>query len=180
MDPLHRVCLVAAVLSSAACASVPMAPTQLDRAAKTFRPPPADRAHVYIYRNESIGFAVSMDLRLDGVPVGTTVGRTFTLVPVRPGHHLLVSEAENTSKLPIYVGGGEMLFVWQEVKMGILYARNKLQVVSPAVGRAGVSECGLIAYPPPPLSPPLPPPPVARPQTPAPPSVAAPVEVPTP
>jgi len=174
MKCLIRVLLAAGVLGIAACASVPMAPSDSDRAAKMFAPPPRDRAHVYIYRNESIGAAIKMDLSLDGIPAGTTVAHTFTLLPVRPGRHSLVSEAENNSELPLFARPGEIIFVWQEVKMGLLYARCKLQLVSPAVGQQGVLDSDLIDYPPPDL-PPLPPRPAALP--PAPP---LPVGAPTP
>jgi hypothetical protein len=154
---LVRLCLAAVILAISACASVPMAPEQFNMAAKSFTPPPPDRAHVYVYRHESIGAAVKMDLRLDGYPAGTTVAKTFTLLPVRPGYHMLIAESENNSELQIYAQGGQMIFVWQEVKMGLLYARTKLQLVSPQEGYAGVSECNLIAFPPPPLPPALPP-----------------------
>jgi hypothetical protein len=178
MNGLVRAFLVTLLLTISACASVPMAPPEYDFAAKTFRPPPPDRAHVYVYRNESIGAAIKMDLRLDGYSVGTTVAKSFTLLPVRPGYHSLVSESENKSELPFYAQPGETLFVWQEVKMGLLYARTKLQLVSPAEGRAGVGECNLIASPPPSLPPPSsvrpvgPPPPAASP-------IAAPTAAPT-
>jgi hypothetical protein len=36
-------------------------------------------------------------------------------------------------------------YVWQEVKMGVMYARNKLTLVDEATGKAGVNECSLIA-----------------------------------
>lgn len=64
---------------------------------------------------------------------------------------MLAGEAENTFELAIYAHAGETIFVWQEVKMGLLYARNKLQLVSAAEGKAGVRECGLIDFLPPAL-----------------------------
>jgi hypothetical protein len=149
-----------------------MAPEHLNLAAKSFTPPPPNLAHIYVYRNESIGAAVKMELKLNGFPAGKTVAKTFTLLPVLPGQHMLTSEAENTSMLPIQAMPGEVVFVWQEVKMGFLYARTALQRVSPAVGRAGVLECNLI------LSPALPPPP--PPQVPPTPLPAPAVNVPTP
>jgi hypothetical protein len=155
MNCLVRIGLSAAILTVSACASVPMAPKAWDLTAKTFPTPPLDRAHIYIYRNEFMGAAVKMDLRLDGYPAGITVAKTFTLLPVRPGNHVLTSEAENTAQLSVHAAPGATIFVWQEVKMGILFARTALRLVSPEKGRAGVLECDLIAAPPPPM-PPLP------------------------
>jgi hypothetical protein len=174
-----RIGLAAAILTISACASVPMAPKAWDLTAKGFPSPPLDRAHVYIYRNEFAGAAIKMELRLDGYPAGTTVSKTFTLLPVRPGNHVLTSEAENTAQLSFYAAPGATIFVWQEVKMGILLARSKLQLMSPEKGRAGVLECDLIAAPPPPV-PPLPPPPVLPPPPPAPPGSPASSSIPVP
>jgi hypothetical protein len=155
MRAFSRLCFLVAALGLSACASVPMAPEGQNAYAKTFAPPPPDRAHIYVYRNEGFGAAVKMDLKLDGMPAGATVAKTFTLLPVRPGIHKLTSEAENTSELLLNTGPGQVFFVWQEVKMGVLYARNKLQQVGPDVGMRGVAECGLIAYPPPPMPQPV-------------------------
>jgi len=130
-----------ASVALSACASVPLAPPAYDQAAKNFVPPPPDRAHMYVYRNESFGSAIKMDLQLNGVPVGTTVSKTFTLlpVPVRPGfQYTLTSTAENTSELQLFPRPGEIIFVWQEVKMGFLIARSRLQIVHPSEGMAGV------------------------------------------
>lgn len=38
-------------------------------------------------------------------------------------------------------------YVWQEVKMGFIAARSKLQVVDEATGRKGVAETALAAAP---------------------------------
>ena len=38
-------------------------------------------------------------------------------------------------------------YVWQEVKMGFIAARGKLQVVDEATGRKGVAETALAAAP---------------------------------
>ena len=163
--------LITAVVTSA-CASVPMATKDLDAAAKRFAPPPPDRAHIYVFRNESFGAAVKMDLTIDHAPAGVTVAQSFTLLPVRPGRHLLQGEAENSSDLQIVALPGVNYFVWQEVKMGVLFARNQLHLVAPSQGQAGVRECDLIAAPPPPLPPlpvaPRPPAPVPVPVPPSP------------
>lgn len=132
---------LAAVVS--ACASVPMATPELDLAAKEFRAPAPGQANVYVYRNEAIGAAVRQDLLLDGVPVGQTAAKTFFLLPVSPGPHKLTSKSENTSELPLTAEAGRSYFVWQEVKMGILMARTKLQLVNEEEGKKGVLECKL-------------------------------------
>lgn len=125
------------------CASVPMASSERDAQSKTFSAKP-DKANVYVYRNESIGAAVKMDLDVDGKSIGQTVAKSYFAVEVTPGKHTLISKAENDSVLEVDTQAGKNYFIWQEVKMGLLYARNRLQLVDDTTGKAGVSECKLI------------------------------------
>ncbi|MGH8435443.1 MAG: DUF2846 domain-containing protein [Pseudomonas sp.] len=138
---------LAAILAIAAlatgCASVPMADVAQDTQAKTFNTP-ADQANIYLYRNENMGAAVKMDVSLNGKQVGTTVANTYLVLAVPAGQHTLKSSAENDSELQLSTEAGKNYFVWQEVKMGVLYARNQLQLVDEAKGKEGVTECKLI------------------------------------
>ena len=136
--------LIAAVLASSlgGCASVPMGDAKQDAASKTFSVP-ADKAGVYIYRNESIGAAVKMDVELDGKAIGQTAANTYLYKEVAPGKHTISSKAENTDAIDIDAKPGTLSYVWQEVKMGILYARTKLHLVGEAEGKKGVLETKL-------------------------------------
>jgi Protein of unknown function (DUF2846) len=136
-----RAALVAALLVSTGCASVPMMPEADDQAAKAFTAPPADRAQVYVYRNENFGGAVKLGILLDGFMTAESAAKTYVLLPVAPGRHVVASVAENREELPIDAVAGQTYFVWQEVKMGVLAARSKLSLVNEATGKAGVSEC---------------------------------------
>ena len=125
------------------CASVPMASIERDAQTKSFSVKP-DKANIYVYRNESMGGAVKMDVELGGKPIGQTAAKTYFALEVAPGKHTLVSKAENDAFLDVPAEAGKNYFVWQEVKMGLLYARNKLMLVDDATGKAGVAECKLI------------------------------------
>ena len=113
-----------------------------DAAMKEFKAP-AQGAGVYIYRNESVGGGVKMDVAVDGKSIGHTAANTYLYAVVNPGKHTITSEAENTSTLDIDAKPGLLIYIWQEVKMGFLYARNQLQQVSPEVGQKGVLETKL-------------------------------------
>lgn len=126
------------------CASVNMAEPQQDAAAKQFKVA-ANQAGVYIYRNEAFGAAVKMDVSINGQEVGQTVANTYIFKAVPPGKTVLSSKAENTDTLEIDTKPGALYYIWQEVKMGVLYARNKLHQVSEEQGRKGVNETKLIA-----------------------------------
>lgn len=135
--------LVLSLLASA-CASVPMAPPELDLAAKEFRTTPG-KANLYVFRDESIGAAVKMTLVLDGRVLGDTASKTFLLAPLDPGPHALVSKTENDARLEFTAEPGKNVYVWQEVKMGVLSARSALHLVDEASARGRIAECKLAA-----------------------------------
>ena len=133
--------LLAALLSG--CASVPMADPKMDVAAKSFAAP-RDKAGVYIYRNESMGAAIKMDVLLNGKPLGETAAKTYFYVEVEPGTHTVTGKSENESSVRFHALAGKLYYIWQEVTMGIMYARNSLKLVDDKEGRAGVLESQLI------------------------------------
>lgn len=126
------------------CATVPMASSLEDAEAKLFKTNP-DKSTLYIYRNEMLGGAVKMEVDLNGEYIGTNVAQTYIKKEVNPGKHTLVSHAENDDTLTIETQKNRNYFIWQEVKMGVLYARTKLTLVTDEIGRAGVKECKLVA-----------------------------------
>lgn len=131
-------------LAMVGCASVPMGDPSKDAQLKQFQPKP-DVAGIYLYRNETMGAAVKMKVGLDGKPLGETAAKTYLYAEVSPGSHQLTSKAENTSELTLDAVAGKIYYVWQEVKMGVMSARSRLQVVEEATGQKGVTESKLAA-----------------------------------
>lgn len=121
-----------------------MGDAKQNAAAKTFAVAP-DKAAIYVYRNESMGAAIKMDVAIDGQPIGQTAANTFLFKEVAPGKRVITSSAENTETLEIDAKPGIAYFIWQEVKMGLMSARNKLQLVDEATGKKGVAETNLAA-----------------------------------
>ncbi len=140
--PMWGFLLMAALASG--CASVPMADPAQDAAAKAFAVPPG-KSRIYVYRNESIGAAITMDVFIDGRPLGQTVSKTYLVTDVNPGPHKILAKSENDDLLDLTTVAGRIYYVWQEVKMGLLYARNKLQLVDDKTGQAGIMESRLAA-----------------------------------
>jgi hypothetical protein len=134
--------LMAVVLASG-CASVPMASSEQDTAAKSFATKPG-KANVYVYRNESMGAAIKMPVAVNGKLVGDTAAKTYLLLEVAPGQHTITSKTENDSSVTVNAVAGNNYFLWQEVKMGLMVARSNLQQVDEKTGRAGVEECKLV------------------------------------
>ena len=135
--------LIAAAALASGCATAPMAPAERDQQAKAFQATPG-AVNLYVYRNESFGAAISMDVIVDGHLVGTSVAKSYFLVQLKPGKHTVLSNAENVATLDFTGEPGHNYFVWQEVKMGLMRARNELHLVDDATGRAGVGECKLL------------------------------------
>lgn len=149
MQPIRALSLVlvaCAVLLAAGCASVPMGDPQQDKSYKTFEPKPG-KAGIYVYRNESFGGAVTMDVFLNDKLLGQTAAKTYLYAEVDPGTHSIRGKAENESTMRVIAEAGRNYFIWQEVKMGLLFARNELKTVDDKTGREGVLECSLAAPP---------------------------------
>lgn len=104
---------------------------------------PDDKAGVYIYRNELFGAAVSMDVTVNDKPLGSTGSHTYLYAELPEGKHTISSLAENTSEVELDVKKGSLYYLWQEVKMGIISARSKLQLVDEEEGQSGVLESKL-------------------------------------
>ena len=125
----------------AGCASVPLSDPAADTAAKQFAPVP-DKSVLYIYRNETFGAAVSMDVAVDSKAIGQTASKTFFRLVLDPGHHTVISQG-NGDKLELDTQAGQVYYVWQEVKMGAFSAGSKLHLMGAGEGQAGVKECKL-------------------------------------
>lgn len=125
------------------CASVPMASVEEDAKAKTFAVAPG-KANIYVYRNENFGAAVKLNVEMDGKVVGQTAAKTYFALEVEPGTHTLTTRSENVSTVDLVAEVGKNYFVWQEVKMGMLSPRSKMQIVEEEKGKAAVNECKLI------------------------------------
>ena len=108
-----KLLFIAIIIASSliGCASVPMGDAKKDAALKTFSVP-ADKAGNYVYRNESIGAAVKMDVELDGQPIGQTAAKTYLYKEVAPGTHTISSKAENTDSVQIDAKPGTLNFIW--------------------------------------------------------------------
>lgn len=159
MNRFVLVCVAGLVLALTACAaSVPMAPKTLDAEAKEFSLPPPDRAKIYVYRDQTMGFALETYLGLDDrYRVGAFGPKTYAVLAVKPGEHTLISRVkEEVTRLSVLVAGGSNYFVWQKLEGDLNGPVTKLQVMDEDMGERGVARCNLIDMPPSFLPPPVP------------------------
>lgn len=142
---IKNVVIASAIVGSvflAGCASVNKAPAAQDAEAKKFSSNP-NSAQVYVYRNETMGAALSMPVTVDGKLAGNTGPHSFFKFDLPEGKHVITSQGDE-SKLEVDTKKNKNYYVWQEVKMGAFSGGSKLQLVDEAKGKAGVSECTLI------------------------------------
>ena len=137
------VLVVFAFLILQGCATVQMASSEEDNAAKAFNSTPG-KSTVYLFRDEFMGAAVTMDVYLDGEFKGFTGANTYFKWVVDPGEHEIKSVAENDVQIKITTEADKIHYIWQEVKMGILSGRSALHVVDEERGKKGVMASKLI------------------------------------
>jgi hypothetical protein len=126
------------------CASVvPMAPKEQDAASKSFRAPSANKAGVYIYRDNSfVGKALTKRLSIDGVVIGETAAGVYFHREVTPGEHTLATQAEfGENTLKFNAEAGKNYFFQQYIKMGTFKGSAGIQAVSEDEGKRAVLQC---------------------------------------
>lgn len=131
-----------AIILVTGCASVKKASVDRDSETKLFKPN-SEVAQVYVYRNETLGAALSMPVTVNGKLAGTTGPKSFFKFDLPAGKHTLTSQGDK-SVLDLTTQKGEIYYVWQEVKMGVMSGGSKLQLVDKATGQKGVLQCSLI------------------------------------
>ncbi len=139
----RRLLALGLVLLAAACAATRPASEDHETAAKRHAPDPA-RAGVYVYRDERFGGDIPMEVMLDGVPVGHTLGHTFFFVEVRPGEHRISSTYGRDAALELDMEAGQLYYLWQEVAVGADGVHSQLHLVDPEVGREAVARCRML------------------------------------
>ena len=130
------------VLTLAGCATVPMADNGSDTIAKSFAPV-VGKAVVYVYRNETLGAAIKMNIKVDDRPVVQSASKTYFRFVLEPGRHVIESQ-HGSSALEMDAEPGGVYYVWQEVKMGFWSGGSALHLVDAGKGQADVKECRLV------------------------------------
>lgn len=145
INMIRNITIAAALLTVGGCAGIIKAPAHLDEQAKEFKSDP-NSSQVYLYRNETLGAALSMPVTVNGKLAGTTGANSYFKFNLPAGSHTFTSQGEE-STLTIKTVLGKLYFIWQEVKMGFMSGGSNLQLVNASQGRNGVLESTLIDSP---------------------------------
>lgn len=107
--------------------------------------PPAGKALVYIVRPSSVGFAVKFTVLCNNKYIGATGAQRFIYTIQDPGKYLFVGQAENKDELEITLEAGKTYYINQMPRLGVMMARNKLEVLNDTDGKEKLNECKLSA-----------------------------------
>jgi hypothetical protein len=106
--------------------------------------PYADYATVYVVRPSTVGFAIRFSVyvgeKKDEYFAGSTKGNQFIHFAMAPGTRTILSQAENLATCTINAEKGKIYFIQQVPKMGVLFARNDLAVISEIEGKYWVKR----------------------------------------
>ncbi|MBA1289104.1 DUF2846 domain-containing protein [Pseudomonas japonica] len=145
-------CKTAAVVSIAllyGCASSPSPERMQAEVAQYTLPKPAisDKGLVYVVRPSNAGMMVRFNVFLDDKEaeseMGYNRGNQYIYFYVTPGQHVISSKAENWAEMPVTVKAGEVVYLKQEVEIGVVMARNSLKQLSDVEGRYLVKDASL-------------------------------------
>ena len=96
---------------------------------------PADKALIYVMRPTMMGNKIQTKLAVDGEWKGTNRGSNYFYFTLDPGEHYFCSAAENHSVLKANVEAGKTYYFQQHIRMGVMKARNKIEVMPVEEGR---------------------------------------------
>ncbi len=100
-----------------------------------------EMARIFVVRLTPLGSAVPMKIMDGDKVIGNTGGHGYLCWEREPGTTEISGHAENTSNLSLTVEKGRTYYIKQNVRMGILFARNDLELVGEDVGRSLVAKC---------------------------------------
>ena len=101
----------------------------------------SSKARIYVIRPVLIASAISMSVSDGEMKVGSTGPKGYLCWERAPGTTEIRSKSENTAVLPITCKAGEVYYIGQHVRMGILFARNNLSLLTEDEGKAKLSKC---------------------------------------
>jgi hypothetical protein len=124
-------------------AVVPLAVNTEDARAKNFLPI-SDKSVVYIFRDGSSAYYNKIVTYVDDRYVADIVRSSYARIILEPGLHHVVSKAERECSLEIEVKPGQIYFVVQKDKFGVMSPRCSMRIIPVEEGRKSVQGCRLV------------------------------------
>jgi Protein of unknown function (DUF2846) len=138
-----------AMLTIVGCASLPSPEAMQSQVAGFQLPklPDPGKAIVYMVRPSAMGGMVRFNVFLDDQEAKSEMGHTraseYIYFHVNPGDHKILSKAENWGEIAVSAKAGDIIFIEQELGMGIIMARNTLVKLEEVPGKYHVKTLTL-------------------------------------
>ncbi len=123
------------------CASIPLAPKEMDLAAKRFEPPEG-KANIYVTRTSGIGGHL-LHLVVDGKFIGSIAYNTYFLFEVDPGTHTVAVLSINMEFVTLGTEAGQNYFLAVGARMGLVAGQSWIEPLDDEEGREAVLETSL-------------------------------------
>lgn len=138
-----------ALLVMTGCASLPSPEAMKAEVASFQLPklPETGKAMVYVVRPSGMGGLVRFNVFLNDQEANSEMGYTrasqYIYFSVPPGDHKIYSKAENWAETLVSVKAGDVIFIEQQLGMGIIMARNSLLKLEEVPGKYHVKKLTL-------------------------------------
>ena len=100
-----------------------------------------ENCRIYVMRPTTFAYAISMRVTDNDTPIGNTGPKGYLCWETSAGTNTINGISENISTLPMVTEAGQTYYIQQNVRMGFLFARNKLEAVDEATGKQMLSKC---------------------------------------
>ncbi|MDD2582499.1 MAG: DUF2846 domain-containing protein [Desulfuromonadaceae bacterium] len=132
--------LLAASAVFSGCASAPKPNPDLQ--SKKFSVA-AGKSSIYIFRNQGLASALSIDLLVDGKIIGQSDPSAYFIIDVEPGRHKINCEDGSSDSFMLTTKRDHIYFVKQVVESGYSSVSCSFHQVTDAEGKDAVSGCDL-------------------------------------
>ena len=101
----------------------------------------SNKGRIYVMRPATFGAGISMDVSDGGIIIGSTGPHGFLCWEREPGQTVISSKAENTSAVNLPVKAGQVHYIFQHLRLGLVMARNEMEIVSEEEGKKVLKQC---------------------------------------
>lgn len=125
------------------CASTNKISRESSENAKNIQPPEG-KSLVYVYRTSALGFAVGLQVDLNGNNLSYFYPKKFYLCTLEPGKYIFTGKGENEDDLILTTEPNKKYYIKVKPKMGFASARVELELNHPVKGNSDIQNCRMI------------------------------------
>lgn len=96
---------------------------------------PQGRARIVILRPEDRVVLIGTEVKIDGEPLASPIGKSLLVKDVAPGKHKVTAYAQDTKTLEVDLKAGETVYVQQRQTFGRLQRHARLTQIQVAEGQ---------------------------------------------